>query len=190
MQPTASSNTATDDWRIVLNRLKRAWQEGLVHNKKRDTWPTIQRGRELLVAGSQDEARAYLAEAVDRFPDSAEIRLLYASTLLAIRPENGVREVRTAIELDPDEPNRLARAADLMFSMARSDESREYASRARELGGSDFLFSPELTRLEADFALQDGDEEAAEKGYRRAVELEPENEALAADLAKFLARRQ
>jgi len=174
----------------MLKRLKRAMQEGREDNEKREVWATIQRGREFLLQGTLEEAQQFLSDAVRRFPDSAEIRILYASTLLTVRPEDGAREVMAAIELDPDEPNRLARAADLLFSLAHFDESREYAFRARALGGSDFLFSPELTRLEADFALRDGDEDAAERGYRRAIELEPDDEALATHLAKFLVERE
>jgi tetratricopeptide (TPR) repeat protein len=173
----------------MLERLKRTWQEGLEQNRLREVRSTIQRGRELFTQGSQQEAQEFLSEAVQRFPDNAEIRILYGSSLLSDRPEDGIREVMAAVELDPKEPNRLARAADLMFSMARLDESREYASRARHLGGSDFLFLPELTRLEADFALRDGNYDAAEMGYRRAVELGPDDERLAIHLAKFLAER-
>lgn len=175
--------------RRMFERLKRPWQEALEHNKKRDAWPTIQRGRELFLQGPEEEAQDFLSGAVQRFPDNAEIRMLYGSSLLVARPEDGIREVMTAVELDPEEPNRLARAADLLFSMAHIEESRAYASRARHLGGSDFLFSPELTCLEADFALRDGDEDAAETGYRRAIELEPGNERLAIHLAEFLVER-
>jgi tetratricopeptide (TPR) repeat protein len=173
----------------MLERLRRAWQEGLDHNQKREAWPTIQRGRELFAQGPQEKAQRFLSDAAQRFPDNAEIRMLYGSSLLAVRPEDGIREVMTAIQLDPEEPNRLARAASIMFSMARFDEAREYASRARRLGGADFLFSAELTCLEADFALRDGDEDAAEMGYRRAIELEPGNERSAIQLAKFLMER-
>jgi Flp pilus assembly protein TadD len=173
----------------VLGRLKRTWQGGVELNKKREAWPTVQRGEELFSQGPEDEAYEFLTEAVQRFPDNAEIRLLYAYTLLSVRPEDGVAEAIKAAELDPDEPIRLTRIAGMMLRMGRPELARKYAAQARELGGDDFFFAPELTRLEADFALQDGDEEAAEKGYRRAVELEPHNEALAVDLAEFLAER-
>jgi predicted Zn-dependent protease len=76
-----------------------------------------------------------------------------------------------------------------MSELHRPDLARQYAMRARDLGGSDFLFASELSHLESRFALQDGNEEAAEKGFRLSVEREPQSEMFALDLATFLADR-
>jgi len=173
----------------LFSALRNTWGEALKYNKKRDAWTTIQQARALISKGPDSEAYDFLNTAVRRFPDNAEIRLLYASVVLPTHPEEGVLEVVKAVELEPNEPNRLARAADLIYSMGHIELAREYASAARDYGGTNFLFSPELTRLEADLALRDGDKNAAESGYRSAVQLEPHNEALSLSLAKFLAKQ-
>jgi len=173
----------------LLGHLQHTWQEGLAHNKKREVWPTIKRGRQLLLEGEEDEKIEFFTQAIQRFPDDAEVRFLHASVLQTIRPEDAVSETMKAVELDPDEPNRLTRAAYLMSEVNRPDLARRYAARARGLGGSDFLFAAELSHLESRFALQDGDEESAEKGFRLSVEREPQSEMFAIDLAKFLAGR-
>lgn len=173
----------------LQGNLRRTWQEGLELNKKKKAWPTIERGRQLLLDGDEDEKLTFFNQAIRRFPEDAEIRFLYASVLQTLRPDDAVSETIKAVELDPDEPSRLTRAAYLMSELNRSDLARRYAARAREVGHPDFLFAAELSHLESRFALQDGDEEAAEKGFRFSVEREPQSEMFAIDLARLLANR-
>jgi thioredoxin-like negative regulator of GroEL len=175
--------------RLTLpERLRRTWREAIAHNKKREAWPTIVQGRKLFVHGPEEEAREFLEAAAQRFPDDAEIRLLYSSILLATRPEHGMQEARSAVELAPDEPIYLIRVAWMMFR-TEPELSRDYAARAQEMGGGNCLFAPELTQLEAHFSLEDGDEEGAEVRFRAALEGDPENGDIALDLATFLSDR-
>ena len=132
----------------------------------------------------------YLEEGVaKRFPNDPEIRLLYGTALLEVRPRVGLSEIAKAIELDPDDPVRLTRAARIMYSMKQFDRARSYAKRAKDLAPENFVFGPELLNLESNFAALDGKDDLAEEGLRLAVEREPEMEVLAWDLAKFLVDR-
>lgn len=113
----------------------------------------------------------------------------YATSLLAINPEDAVAEAAKAVELDPDEPIRLTRAANMLFNMGQIDRARSYVARAKELAKPDFLFYPALLNLDGHLAAIDGNDELAEERLRLAVEREPSGGMLAVDLAKFLAER-
>jgi Flp pilus assembly protein TadD len=173
----------------LIGRLRDAWQEALELNRKKEVWRTIRRGRQLIVEGDVDEMLHFLSLAVYRFPDNAELRFLYASALEDVRPDDAASEAMKAVELEPDDPSLLTRIAYIMSGVNRPDIARRYAASARELGGADFLFAPELHHLESRFALQDGDQEVAEEGFRISVEREPQSEMFAVDLARLLANQ-
>jgi tetratricopeptide (TPR) repeat protein len=157
---------------------------------KRELSEAIARSRQLLAEGRHEENLKYLEEGVtERFSDDAEIRLLYGTALLGPKPKVGVSEIVRAIALEPDNPEKLTRAAHLMYDMKQFDQARAYAKRAKELAPEDFVFGPELLSLESSFAALDGNDELAEEGLRLAVKREPKMEPLAFDLAKFLADR-
>lgn len=149
----------------------------------------IDRGLRLIAGGGDQEAFEFLEQASQQFPEDPEIRLLYATSLLPIRPEDAIGEAIKAIELDPDEPVRLARAANLLFNMGQIGTARSYAKRAKEQVTPDFWFYPALLNLDGNFAALDGDDERAEEGLRAAMERDPEGGMFAVDLAKFLAKR-
>ncbi|HEX5525991.1 MAG TPA: hypothetical protein VFX44_02200 [Solirubrobacterales bacterium] len=146
-------------------------------------------GLKLLAERRHQEAYEFLTQAVRQFPDEPELRMHYASSLLAVRPESAVPEIVTAVELGPDEPIRLTRAAGILFRMGQVETARSYAIRAKELAPPDFLFMPYLLNLDGHFAALEGKDAMAEEGFRLAVEQEPDGETFAVDLAKFLNER-
>jgi len=172
----------------LVARLKRNWAEANELNREKDRATVVERSRHLLLEHRTQENHEFLGDAVRRFPADAEIRLLYASNLLAVRPKDAAAEAIKAVELDPDEPIRLIRTASLLFNMKHVDSARQYVARARGLAPSDFPFMAELVNLEAHLAAIDGKEGAAEEGFRRSVKLDPDSETLAVDLARFLSR--
>ena len=84
----------------------------------------IQQGHKLLAAGREKHAYEYLENAIQRFPNDPELRLLYATSLLAIRPKEAIGEAIKDIELDPDEPVRFTSAANL-FAKALVERGRQ-----------------------------------------------------------------
>lgn len=168
----------------------RAKTMGLRDRKKRkDAAAASHRGLKLLAERRRQEAYDFLGKAVQQFPDEPEIRMHYATSLLAVRPADAVSETKKAISLDPDEPIRLTRAASLLFSLDEIETARVYATRAKELAEPDFSFFPELINLDGNFAALEGKDELAEQDLREAVEQDPSGETFAVDLAKFLSDR-
>lgn len=159
--------------------------------QRKELAAAIERGHRLFAAGREreQEAAEFLQAAVQRFPDDPEIRLHYAISLLMIRPEDATAEIIKAIELGPDEPMRLTRAAGILFNMGDVETARTYANRAKELAPPDFLFAANLINLDSHFAALEGKDELAEEGFRRALTQEPNAEMFAVDLANFLAKR-
>jgi tetratricopeptide (TPR) repeat protein len=157
--------------------------------QKKELAAAIERGHRLIAGGGDRQAFEFLEQASQQFPEDPELRLLYATSLLAIRPKDAIPETVKAIELDPDEPVRLARAANLLFNMGQIETARSYAKRAKEKVTPDFWFYPELLNLDGHFAALDGDDELAEERLRAAMDREPEGGMFAVDLSKFLAKR-
>ncbi|MGN6556637.1 MAG: HEAT repeat domain-containing protein [Solirubrobacterales bacterium] len=146
-------------------------------------------GGNLFTSGWHHEAFEFLQKAVKEFPDDPEIRLLYATMLLEFEPDEVAAEAAKAIELDPDEPLRLVRAANLMFGVSEVEAARSYATRARELAPPDFLFMPGLIDIEGVLADHDGHDGLAEEKFRSVFQDDPGDETKARRLAFFLARR-
>jgi Flp pilus assembly protein TadD len=156
---------------------------------KRKLAVAIDQGRRLLATGQHQEAFEFLEEAVRRFPEDAEIRLLYASILLAFRPEDVAVEAAKAIELGPDDPSILVRAAHLLLQRGEVRAARSWTARANELVKPEFVLMSALESLEGRIAALDGDDDLAEEKLRNALEHDPAYSTFAVDLAKFLAER-
>jgi Flp pilus assembly protein TadD len=113
----------------------------------------------------------------------------YAHTLLAVCPEEAVPEIVKTIELGPNEPIRLTRAAGILFKMGQRETARSYVTHAKELAPPNFMFMPDLIHIDGHFAALEGKDDLAEENFRLAVEQAPNNAIFAADLARFLSDR-
>jgi len=131
----------------------------------------------------------YLDEMVGRFPENPEIRLLYASILLIFRPDDVAVEAAKAIELGPDDPTILVRAAHLLFNRGEVDLARTAVTRAGELVEPDFVLMSGLVNIEGLLAARDGRVDVAEEKLRSAVRVDPAFSHFAVDLAQFLSWR-
>jgi tetratricopeptide (TPR) repeat protein len=115
--------------------------------------------------------------------------LAYASILLPFRPNEVVAEAAKAVELGPDDPLILVRAAHLMFDRGQVEAARSCAARANELAQPDFLLMSGLANLNGRLAAHDGQDDLAEQKFRAAMESDPAFSSFAVDFAKFLASR-
>jgi len=150
---------------------------------------TIEHSRRLLKERRDEDNLEFLEAAIERFPADPEVRLLYATALVPFQPDKAPWQIATAIQLDPDDPWRLTRAARLLFDLGELDASRSYAARASQLAPEDFTFESELANLGGKLAALDGHDALAEEALRAALESEPSEEVFARDLAEFLAER-
>lgn len=157
--------------------------------QKKERAAAIQRGRKLLATQQVQEGHTFLQEAVQRFPDDPEIRLLYASILLAIRPSDVAAEAAKAVELGPDDPVILVRAAHLLLGRGEVEAARAHLNRAKKRVKPGFILMSGVVNLEGRLAAVDGRDDLAEKKFRAAVASDPALPALAIDLAGFLANQ-
>lgn len=157
------------------------------HQKELDR--AISHAGRLLSERRDHENLEFLEEAIQRFPDNAEIRLLYATALLASQPDEVASEVVKAVDLSPNDPTILVRAASLMLNRDETEAARSYAERARELAEPNFVLEGGLARLEGIFASFDNNYELAEKKLRFAVKTDPEFYTFVRDLARVLQAR-
>jgi len=161
-----------------------------VRRQEKERLSAIKRGHELLAAQQVQEASEFLEKAVQRFPGDPEIRVLYASILVIVRPDDATGEAAKAVELGPDEPAVLVRAAHLMLNRGEAETARNYAARANELAQPDFVLRPGLENLSGLLAYFDGNYVLAEEKLRCAFSMEPANRNFIRELAIFLAERE
>jgi tetratricopeptide (TPR) repeat protein len=157
--------------------------------QKRELVAAVKRGRKLHISGHPEETFEFLDKAVQQFPDDPEIRLLYATILLVFRPEDVAAEASKAVDLGPDNPLILVRAAHLMLDRGDYEGARSCAARANELAQPGFVLKSGLIGLNGLIAALDGEDDLAEEMLRLAVKEDPAYSNFAVDLAKFLASR-
>jgi Flp pilus assembly protein TadD len=131
----------------------------------------------------------FLEQAVRRFPEDPELRLLCATVLLAIRPDEVAAEASKAAALAPDDPGTLVRAGHLLLGSRDREAAQFCAARAGELAKQDFVLMGGLDNLNGLLAAFRGEDDLAEVKLRSAVDREPANEPFAKNLAVFLAER-
>jgi tetratricopeptide (TPR) repeat protein len=157
--------------------------------RKREMAAAVVRGRQFVFAGDDRATLEFLEDAVQRFPEDPEIRVLLASVLLEFRPDEVVSQTAKAVELGADDPVIQVRAGHLLLGRGETDAARACAKRARELAGPDFVLMAGLEGLEGKIASLDGEYVLAEELFRSAVDREPEYSTYPVDLARFLANR-
>lgn len=166
-----------------------AWMKFGDRKRKRRQAFAGERGRELLLAGDQLATLRFLEDAAEEFPEDPEIRVLLASILLAVRPDEVSVEASRAARLGVDDPAIQARAGQLLLGRGEIGEARACARRARELAQPDFILLASLEGLEGQLAALDGNDALAEHLFRSAVARDPDYPNHVVDLAQFLAKR-
>jgi Tfp pilus assembly protein PilF len=158
-------------------------------NRKKELAAAIERGRELLTGDKNEEALEFLEEIVQRFPEDAEIRLLYASTLLTFRPDDVAAEAAKAVELSPDDPVILVRAGHQLLGRGDVEAARACAVHANEMAQPGFVLESGLVSLDGLLAAIDGEDDLAEEKLRRALAEDPDYSIVSINLARFLNER-
>lgn len=150
----------------------------------------VERSRALYLEGRHRENLPLLESAVERFETDPDIRMLYATVLLASEPERTPGEIEKAIELGPDDPHRQLQAATVMLGLKDYKAARSYLEQAYELAPPDPAFVDELVSLGGNLlAVAGGDQRLAEEALRAVVHDRPEEEMFARELASFLVEK-
>ncbi|MGN6587968.1 MAG: tetratricopeptide repeat protein [Solirubrobacterales bacterium] len=157
--------------------------------EKKKVRAVVDRSWQLLNEGSYQEGLDFLKNAIDQFPDNAEIRMHYATVLLNFQPAEVRPQVVKAVELDPSDPTILVRAASIMVNRGDPDLARSYVARANALAQPDFSMLSPLSHVEGDLARLDGNYDLAEEKLRRAAEIDPTFFMPVSALAKLLSEQ-
>jgi len=149
--------------------------------------------RRLLDQGLPEEYLAFTERASAQFPSDADVRLEYATALVASRPKQAGVEALDAVELDGREDAvRLSRAASLLVSARQLDAARSCAERAARAAPAlsapvSTVIESELFRVRGEIAALEDDYALAERELRSGHEITPGDPSIARDLAAVLA---
>lgn len=146
----------------------------------------VRHSRELLAEGRHQENLEFLEKARERHPGEAEIQLLYATALLDTCPDEVASETKKAVELGSDDPIILVRAASLLLGRGEHQAARSCVGRARKLADPNFVLEGGLLNLEGNFAAFDENYIEAEEKMKAAMDIDPDFESFARDLARLL----
>jgi tetratricopeptide (TPR) repeat protein len=147
------------------------------------------RSRELVAADRLEENAELLRDAVERFPDDAEVHLLAAAAARSVGAhEEGERLTRRAGELAWDDPHRLTWAASQMLDIGEVDEAQAWIRRIHEIVPDDFEMAADLAHLVGRLAWARGQEKEAEQMLRAAYDLDPDTPAHGQVLEELLER--
>jgi tetratricopeptide (TPR) repeat protein len=142
--------------------------------------------QQLVFGPDHPDAIPYLKASIERFPKSADLRMMMSIACGISRPEKVAPEAKLAAQLAPLDLPLQVRAG---FTLVRNGEVKaagDCAARVREQAGDDYSPLTDLVRLEALVKAYEGDYDKAEEEFRWAVTSEPENMKNAYSLAEFL----
>jgi tetratricopeptide (TPR) repeat protein len=143
---------------------------------------------DLIVADDDRRRLAFMRKAARRYPGDARVRLRYAIALIPVARDKVPEQLARAIELDPNNPAHLVRAAALMIDHGEAQTASEWVQRANELAPPDFALAADLKALTAVFADVSGDPVAAERMFDAALAADPASEIVVLYFARFLAK--
>ena len=136
--------------------------------------------------GRAEEVADQRRRALARAPDRPEPLHDLGETLREEgRLEEAIEWYGLAIELEPEFPLAYAAMGDALFALGRHDEAMERLLRAESLLPADSELAPDLRRLIGRTQSARGRPEEAEEGFRRALELAPDDAATLRELVSL-----
>jgi tetratricopeptide (TPR) repeat protein len=152
--------------------------------RKRELAAAIERGRTLRTEGGTVAAK-FLEDAASRFPDSPEFPLLLATVYLELRPDEVSPQLEKAAELGSSDPAIQVRAGQMLLDGGDIEAARACALRAEQSVDGDFVTAA-VEGLVGRIAAREGEYVIAEEKLRSALVREPQYDAHAIHLARFL----
>jgi tetratricopeptide (TPR) repeat protein len=156
--------------------------------RDRELTAAIDGGWKLVKAGKDQEALDYLQNAVERFPESPEIRMLVATIYreFDFPPEEVAAQLAQAAILGSDDPVIQVQVGHRLLNGGDVEAARTCATRANKLIDGEFILTADLEGLVGRIAARDGDYALAEEKLRSALWREPEYTSHWLHLARFL----
>lgn len=134
--------------------------------------------------------RALMEEAIAEFPESPELRLRYAQSLLPFPDSQAAIAGRRAISLSGEDPSLLVRCASLMISLECLKEAKECLERAAPHVDEAFPLMGEMCGLIGTLAVEAGNMDVAAQQLRLAFEIDPHDHGNAYRYARFLVEQE
>lgn len=148
----------------------------------------IERARKLIRQGRSEEFVAFSQDAACRFPESAEIQLMFARGLRY--GEGSDEEVATqaakAAMIGARAPNIQVQAGYLLVDADDIEAARGCVVRAKESADEHFVLAVDLDGLKGRIAARDGEFAKAEELFRSVLRREPQWPGNWNQLARFL----
>ncbi len=154
---------------------------------------SLQLTRQLIREDKDEQLASYSEKAARRFPESAELQLMYARGLRrSERPDVVVAvQAEKAAAIGARDPNIQVQAGYILIDSGDLEGARTCVARAEESADGEFAFIVDLDGLRGRIAARDGEFELAEELFRSVVSREPQWPNNWSQLARFLwARRR
>jgi Flp pilus assembly protein TadD len=151
--------------------------------------PDVDRAEALWAEARRDEAIEALRDLAERLPNESEVHLRLAPMLVVEGDYQGAAtHARRAVELEPDDPNVLFRAA-AKARWGDAAASRSYLEQAKAIlaqttDGAFFPFDDEILHLEGVLAFDEGRPHVGLAYLERAAALQPHEVSVGGDLAQ------
>lgn len=133
-----------------------------------------------------EEAAEFLEDAASRFPQSPEFSLLLATVYLEFRPDEVAAQLGKAAELGSGDPTIQVRAGQMLLDGGDIEAARTCASRAEQSVIDNEFVLAALEGLVGRIAAREGEYAFAEEKLRSALGREPQYDAHAIHLVRFL----
>jgi tetratricopeptide (TPR) repeat protein len=162
------------DWR-------EAWRQGTLA-------AAVERARRLILEDRNEELIAFSKDAARRFPESAELQLMFARGLR--RDERSDADVAAqaakAATIGARDPSIQVQAGYILIDAGDIEAARQCVARAQESADEHFVFAVDLDGLRGRIAAREGEFAEAEDLFRSVVRREPQWPGNWTQLARFL----
>jgi tetratricopeptide (TPR) repeat protein len=160
---------------------REAWREGTRS-------AAVERARRLIGAEDDEEFINFARGAAERFPESAELQLMFARALRREeRPDAEVAaQAEKAATIGARNPNIQVQAGYILIDVRDVDAARRCVARAEEAGDEPFALMVDLDGLRGRIASREGEFDLAEELFRSVVRREPQWPTNWSQLARFL----
>lgn len=150
----------------------------------------VERSLALARAGHDEESEGLVRAGLVRFPGAAEVHL-HAGAAAADRGESAEakRLALRAVELAPEDPRVLTRAALLTFDLDEFGPAEKWSRQAANIAPDDFVLAANIAHLAGKLLYVYGKDEGAEEMLRMAFEDDPEMRGHGQMLAMLLEKR-
>lgn len=166
-------------------RLRQDWRQAWRHGQRA---AAIERARKLIREDRSEDFIAFSRDAARRFPESAELQLMFARGLRHSEwpDEEVAAQAEKAVTIGARDPDIQVQAGYVLIDSDDVEAARACVARAEESAGEHFNLAVDLDGLKGRIAARDGEFAKAEELFRSVLSREPQWPLNWNQLARFL----